>query len=330
MSRRGRARRRAPAPAGRDALSPREAALLALAFLVPSLVLALGLVLALRGPAWWAWARSSDAPWSGPPRALLYDQIALDDPRRDFRDAIEGSLAAAGYELRVVPPEEATVRRFQALPEERPDLLILRAHSALLLDEGRWTDEVALFTSEPVDLERFAVTGLEAAAGGAGAAPGEAAGLAIEGGAGPGDDGAEGSEGARAREVSAPGFDAAELAALVPVRRRVGEDRRPFYGLGAAFVRDHLRGRFDPGTTVLLMGCDGMRGRGVSEAFLARGAGAVIGWSDVVSAAHTDRAGAVLVDALARGQDAAEAVGAAMREVGPDPVSGAYLIAAVR
>lgn len=325
MSRGARARRRDEAPADRDALSPREAALLALVFLVPSLVLALGVVLALRGPAWWAWARSSEAPWAGPPRAVLYDQIALDDPRRDFRDAIEGSLAAAGYELRVVPPEETTVRRFQDLPAERPDLLILRAHSALLLDRGRWTDEVALFTSEPVDLERFAVTGLEAARPGAGAAPGEAAGLAIEG-----DALAEGAGSVGARAASAPGFGADELAALVPVRRRVGEDRRPFYGLGAAFVRDHLRGRFAPGTTVLLMGCDGMRGRGVSEAFLARGAGAVIGWSDVVSAAHTDRAGAVLVDALARGQDAAEAVRVAMREVGPDPVSGAFLIAAVR
>ena len=100
----------------------------------------------------------------GARRAVLFDQIAADDPRTDFRADIARSLAAAGVALRVVPPEEATVARFQDLPADRARLVVVRAHAALVLEGGAWTEDVALFTSDPVDLSRFEVTGLDAVA----------------------------------------------------------------------------------------------------------------------------------------------------------------------
>ena len=78
------------------------------------------------------------------------------------------------------------------------------------------------------------------------------------------------------------------------------------------------------------MGCDTLRGRGLSEAFLARGARAVIGWNGPVSAAHTDRSTAVLLAHFAAHGSVADAVRSAMTVVGPDPTSGAFLVAAVR
>lgn len=249
-------------------------------------------------------ARPASAPER---RAILIDQLGRTDPGTDFRRDAARILTAAGYAVEIVPPAEATVRRFQALPAARAGLVILRVHSALVVEDGRWTDDVALFTSDPVDLGAYAVTGLAQDAD-AGAAAGRSTGRTST------DDG---------------DLTPDELAALVPVRRSVSADRRPYLGLGAAFVRDHLRGTFAPGTVVVLMGCDGLRGRAMSEAFLGRGARAVIGWSDQVSAAHTDRATTTLIADLAAGRSVTEAIRRTMLTDGRDPISGAYLIGAV-
>ncbi|MFN8422230.1 MAG: hypothetical protein U0470_02190 [Anaerolineae bacterium] len=94
-------------------------------------------------------ARPASAPER---RAILIDQLGRTDPGTDFRRDAARILTAAGYALDIVPPAEATVRRFQALPAARAGLVILRVHSALVVEDGRWTDDVALFTSDPVDL----------------------------------------------------------------------------------------------------------------------------------------------------------------------------------
>jgi hypothetical protein len=238
------------------------------------------------------------------PVAVLYDQLALDDPREGIEQDIRGPLESAGYDLKRIPPEETSVRRFAALPKDRAKLLILRTHAALVVEDGQWTEDVALFTSQAIDLGLPSPTRPHAP---------PAASMQ------------------RSISVAADDrpFDRDELAALVPVQRTSGTDQRPLYGVGARFVREHLEGNLDD-AVVVLMGCDGLRGRAMSEAFLGRGARAVIGWSDEVSAAHTDRATAALVRSLAAGATIADAVKEAMLQAGPDPQSGAYLIAAVR
>lgn len=265
----------------------------------------------LVGPLVRPWARG----WAWPvrrrgPSALLVDQLGEVVPGEAFAAALRSAVGGAGYRLEVVPPEAVNVARLANLPASGAKLIVLRVHSALVLDGGRWTDDAALFTNEPVDLDRYAVTGL--------AAP-----------LGPPSPPLDPPPSAH-RDPPPSRLDAAALAALVPVRRTAGGDGRPYLGLGPAFVRDHLRGTFAPGTTIVLMGCDGLRGRALSEAFLARGADAVIGWSDLVSAAHTDRATLALVADLAAGRTPTAAIRRAMLAAGRDPVSGAYLIGAVR
>ena len=122
-----------------------------------------------------------------------------------------------------------------------------------------------------------------------------------------------------ARPLAALALTTAEANALVPVRRFVGSDRRPYYGVGPDFVREHLGGRFKDGTIVILMGCDTLRGRRLSEAFLSRGARTVIGWNDQVSAEHTDKATAALIGYLADRVPADDAVQRAIATVGADP-----------
>ena len=239
-----------------------------------------------------------------PPVAVIYDQISLDDPRDDFSRRSRSLLVDAGYRVQHIGPRQASVRHFAELPRSAPSLLILRTHAALVVENGQWTPEVALFTAEPVDASHE-----------------------------PTNDGQTWEIETRQQAKPWPGASGGpsreEILALIPVRRTSGHDRRPMYGIGARYVREHMIGRFDD-TIVMLMGCDGMRGRAISEAFLARGARAVVGWSTEVSAAHTDHATLSFVRAVAKGASVADAVRFAMLHAGPDPTSGAYLIAAVR
>lgn len=269
-------------------------------------VVALGALVATLG----AFVGAGHPVWRPVRRAVLIDELAVFAPHPAFVRQVGTALGEAGYEMTYVPPQEVTVERLRSLPGDRADLIIVRAHAALIFDRGQWTDDAALFSSEPVDLATFDVSGLRALDPAALDAPSVPA--------------------AGAAPVGASRLSAAAAAALIPVRRETGSDRRPYLGLGARFVRDHVRGRFRRDPVVVLMGCDTLRGRGLSEAFLARGASAVIGWSREVSSAHTDRATAALVAHYAAHGDVADAVLAAMAAVGPDPKSGAHLVAAVR
>ena len=91
------------------------------------------------------------------------------------------------------------------------------------------------------------------------------------------------------------------------------------FGIPSSFVRESMQGDFG-GATVVLMGCDVLRAKNMAEAFVGRGAGAVVGWDATVSARHTDLATLsmlryLLVDEL----PVQEAAAASMAEVGPDP-----------
>ena len=91
------------------------------------------------------------------------------------------------------------------------------------------------------------------------------------------------------------------------------------FGIPSSVVQESMQGDFG-GATVVLMGCDVLRAKNMAEAFVGRGAGAVVGWDATVSARHTDLATLsmlryLLVDEL----PVQEAAAASMAEVGPDP-----------
>lgn len=111
---------------------------------------------------------------------------------------------------------------------------------------------------------------------------------------------------------------------LVKVSYSEGADE-VFFGIRSDFITSSMRGDFD-GATVVLMGCDTLRGAATAQAFIEKGADAVVGWSDLVSAVHTDEATERLLQKVALdGLPTAEAVEQTMEEVGPDPVFGSTL-----
>lgn len=92
-----------------------------------------------------------------------------------------------------------------------------------------------------------------------------------------------------------------------------------YFAIPAEFVESSMKGGFG-GAAVILMGCDVLRGELLAEAFVGKGAAAVVGWDGPVSASHTDAATLNLLQHyLLEDLPVQEAAAAAMAEVGPDP-----------
>jgi hypothetical protein len=97
-----------------------------------------------------------------------------------------------------------------------------------------------------------------------------------------------------------------------------------YFGVAPNFIEDI--GDYD-GATVVLMGCSGMSTDALAAAFEDRGAARVVGWSDLVSAEHTDAATTELLGYLLEGSSAEEAVEKTNGDVGPDPIYDSRLLA---
>lgn len=99
-----------------------------------------------------------------------------------------------------------------------------------------------------------------------------------------------------------------------------------YFAIAANFVESSMVGEFDD-ATVILMGCDGLSTDRTAEAFIEKGAGSVIGWSDFVSSDHTDAATERLLEHLVvGGLSVEEAVAQTVAEVGSDPVYETVLL----
>lgn len=117
----------------------------------------------------------------------------------------------------------------------------------------------------------------------------------------------------------------AEGAAGLLGRAKYYDGSPEYYGIVPAFIEASMKGRFD-GATVIMLGCDGLTTDTSAEAFVHKGANAVVGWSGLVSAKHTDAATeSLLRHLLADGLSIRDAVAQTMAEVGPDPEFGSVL-----
>jgi len=96
-----------------------------------------------------------------------------------------------------------------------------------------------------------------------------------------------------------------------------------YFALEAPFVTYEMCGRF-PGTMILVMGCDGFD-KAFGDAFVQRGASALIGWDKAVTVAHTDSAFEQLVKLLLAGGTVSGSVQSVMDSLGPDPQTGSSL-----
>jgi len=99
-----------------------------------------------------------------------------------------------------------------------------------------------------------------------------------------------------------------------------------YFALPPDFIRSSTRGRFE-GTVVILMGCDGLRSDAAAQAFVEKGAEAVVSWNGPISTSYTDAATERLLQHLLPERlSVQQAVAKTMAEVGPDPGHGSSLL----
>jgi hypothetical protein len=109
-------------------------------------------------------------------------------------------------------------------------------------------------------------------------------------------------------------------------RARQFEGGPEYFGIVPDFIESSMNGRFD-GATIVMMGCDGLVTDTTAQAFIRKGAKDVVGWTDVVSASHTDAATERLLEHLLIDEHpTSEAVAYTMAEVGPDPAYDSTLV----
>jgi hypothetical protein len=225
------------------------------------------------------------------PRAAIIDQLGSRTPNPSFVETTTATLEEAGYAVDYYGADQVTVEFLRDLPTHYYDLVVLRGHSAIPGKDLTLPKDV-----DPATLDRIM------------------------------------------RRIgndvllftSEPYDETAYLddqkaLRLFPVVYRGDPMSESYFAIASGFVESSMSGRFD-GTTVILMGCSSLASDRTAAAFVDRGAGAVVGWSDTVSPEHTDAATERLVEHLVKDHlPVAEAVADTMSEVGPDPSYGAIM-----
>ena len=99
-----------------------------------------------------------------------------------------------------------------------------------------------------------------------------------------------------------------------------------YFGITQLFVKTDMTGTFS-NTTIIMMGCQGLNNTRMAKAFIEKGAKVYMGWTNSVSASHTDQAITnFLQHLILEKQTIKQAVDKTMKEVGPDPAYNSLLI----
>ncbi len=112
-----------------------------------------------------------------------------------------------------------------------------------------------------------------------------------------------------------------QLTQQIMAGRVLYEENAPqLFIIGPGFVRQSMQGRFKD-TLLLIGGCDSLSTLDLADAFLERGAAAVVGWNGLVDMAHNDQALLYLLRLLSvEGLPLDQAVTRTRLEIRPDPV----------
>jgi len=99
-----------------------------------------------------------------------------------------------------------------------------------------------------------------------------------------------------------------------------------YFGISPPFIWRSMKGRFN-NTLIIMMGCNGLTYTSLASAFVEKGAKAYISWNASVSASHTDKTTACLLQHLIIGkQTIVKAVTETMKQVGPDTAYNSVLL----
>jgi hypothetical protein len=226
------------------------------------------------------------------PSAVIIDQLATTDPNPAFVAEATQHLERAGYAVDYVDGQDVSVRLFETLPDRGYDVIVIRSHVGQRerrpVDAlvGDGEEQSAMRAVWSHDIASFFTN----------------------------------EEYTQDRHVRAQQVRSLGVVYYPPPNG----DGRQYFGILPEFI-SYSSGSYD-GALIMIMGCGGPGSPLMAQAFLDKGAEAVVSWDGLVTAEHTDRATAYLLDRLyderAPIRDGVAATGST---IGRDPIFGAAL-----
>lgn len=112
---------------------------------------------------------------------------------------------------------------------------------------------------------------------------------------------------------------------LVSVHYREGDKEQVYFGIFPSFVKSSMNGRFR-NSTIIMMGCNGLRYTDMAQAFIEKGAKVYISWNASVSASNTDLAATnLLKHFLTERETLKQSIQETYNEGGFDPTENSQL-----
>ena len=200
--------------------------------------------------------------YSGPPRALIIDQLYDEIPNTYFHKMATEYLQKAGFTVDIVTTKDVTVDFWKKLPTLNYKYVVVRTHGA------ENTEDVVLFTGERYSEDKYISEQLFGQV--KRATPLQEIAYKV--------DGENSSEWVIVNETT---------RYLKTTISPVDETKDEFFAIGPELVKQAMKGKFD-GTIFLLGGCNTLSNPSLAQSLTERGASMVVGWDDAVANRDND------------------------------------------
>jgi hypothetical protein len=203
---------------------------------------------------------------SGPPKAVIIDQLSEEFPNEFFYKKAVEYLETAGYKVDIVTTKDITVDYYKNLPEKNYKMVIVRTHGA----DNTEGNNVVLFTGEKYQDDKYIQEQLFGQV----------------------------TKAAPLLEVAYKPADESESNWVIvndtysylksSVKKETSAENE-FFAISPKLVSDSMKGKFDD-TVFILGGCNTLSNPSMATSLFKRGASAVIGWDNKVGSTDNDNA----------------------------------------
>ena len=202
--------------------------------------------------------------YSGPPKAVIIDQLYDELPNDDFHTKTTGYLEKAGFQVDIVTTKDVTIDFYKNLPKMNYKYVIVRTHGA------ENSNDVVLFTGERYTEDKYIQEQLFGQVKKATPLLEISYKIDID----------NSSKWIVVNET--------DRYMIIPANP-VDDTRNDFFAISSELVEHGMNGKFDD-TIFILGGCNTLSNPSLAKSLIDRGASVVLGWDNAVSNVDNDRA----------------------------------------
>ena len=202
--------------------------------------------------------------YSGPPKAVIIDQLYDELPNDDFHTKTTEYLEKAGFQVDIVTTKDVTIDFYKNLPKMNYKYVIVRTHGA------ENSNDVVLFTGERYTEDKYIQEQLFGQVKKATPLLEISYKIDID----------NSSKWIVVNET--------DRYMIIPANP-VDDTRNDFFAISSELVEHGMNGKFDD-TVFILGGCNTLSNPSLAKSLIDRGASVVLGWDNAVSNVDNDRA----------------------------------------